>query len=69
MGRYFRIIPDARGLNYDKFYLEGTVSTEREEAYTSHNTTRLDVDGVVKKLLRTDYVQEELEGRPHAVEA
>ena len=31
-----------------------------EEAYTSHNTTRLDVAGTVKKLLTTDYVQEEL---------
>ncbi len=69
MGQYFRIAPDARGLNYDKFYVEGTVATEGEEAYTSHNTHRLDVDGVVKKLLNTDYVKEELEGRPHAVEA
>ena len=30
---------------------------------------RLDVDGVVKKIMGTDYVKEELEGRPHAVEA
>ena len=69
MGHYFRIAPDARGLNYDKFYVEGTVSTEGDEAYTSHNTNRLDVDGVVKKIMTTDYVREELEGRPHAVEA
>ena len=47
----------------------GTVHTEGDEAYTSHNTTRLDVDGVVKKIMGTDYVKEELEGRPHAVEA
>ena len=69
MGRYFRISPDARGLNYDKFYVEGTVRTEGEEAYTSHNTRRLDVDGVAEKILTTDYVREELEGRPHLVEA
>ena len=69
MGHYFRIAPDARGLNYDKFYVEGTVHTEGDEAYTSHNTVRLDVDGVVKKIMGTDYVREELEGRPHAVEA
>ena len=42
---------------------------EGEEAYTSHNTNRLDVDGVVEKILTTDYVKEELEGRPHLVEA
>jgi UDP-glucose 4-epimerase len=69
MGHYFRIAPDGRSLNYDKFYVEGDVLTEGDEAYTSHNTTRLDVDGVVKKIMTTDYVKEELEGRPHAVEA
>ena len=69
MGHYFRIAPDGRSLNYDKFYVEGQVQTESDEAYTSHNTTRLDVDGVVKKIMSTDYVKEELEGRPHVVEA
>ena len=69
MGDYYRIVPDARGLNYDKVYVEGTVNTEGEEAYTSHNTNRLDVDGVVRKIMSTDYVKEELEGKPHTVEA
>lgn len=69
MGHYFRIAPDGRTLNYDKFYVEGQVQTESDEAYTSHNTNRLDVDGVVKKIMTTDYVKEELEGRPHIVEA
>ena len=41
------------------------VETEAKEAYTSHNTQRLDVDGVVKKILTTDYVQEELKGIRH----
>lgn len=69
MGHYFRISPDGRSLNYDKFYIDGQVLTEGDEAYTSHNTNRLDVDGVAKKIMTTDYVKEELEGRPHAVEA
>lgn len=69
MGHYFRIAPDGRSLNYDKFYVQGQVITEAEEAYTSHNTKLLDVDGVVKKIMETDYVREELEGRPHIVEA
>jgi len=69
MVHYFRIAPDGRSLNYDKFYVEGQVHTEGDEAYTSHNTNRLDVDGVVTKLMSTDYVREELEGRPHPVEA
>ena len=69
MGRYFRIAPDGRSLNYDKFYVEGSVMSQSDEPYTSHNTNRLDVDGVVAKIMTTDYVREELEGRPHAVEA
>ena len=69
MGNYFRIAPDGRSLNYDKFYVEGNVLTESDDAYTSHNTNRLDIDGVVKKIMATDYVKEELEGRPHTVEA
>ena len=69
MGDYFRVPMDKRGLNYDKYFIEGTVISEAEEAYTSSNTRCLDVDGVVKKILTTDYVKEELEGRPHAVEA
>ncbi len=69
MGKYFRIAPDGRTLNYDKFYVEGQVTTMADEAYTSHNTNRLDVEGVIKKILTTDYVREELEGRAHTVEA
>ena len=69
MGHYFRIAPDGRTLNYDKFYVEGQVTTMADEAYTSHNTHRLDVDGVVKKIMDTDYVREELEGKSHIVEA
>lgn len=69
MGNYFRIAPDGRSLNYDQFYVEGSVLTEGEEAYTSHNTNRLDIDGVVEKIMSTDYVREELEGKAHAVES
>ncbi len=57
MGQYFRVPADNRDLNYDKFFVEGQVKTMADEAYTSHNTTRLDVDGIVQKLLSTDYVQ------------
>ena len=60
MGDYFRVSADGRDLNYDKFFVQGQVHTQADEAYTSHNTTRLDVDGVVKKILTTEYVQQEL---------
>ena len=60
MGRYFRISADNRDLNYDKYFVKGEVHTQADEAYTSHNTNRLDVEGTVKKLLTTDYVREAL---------
>ena len=60
MGNYYRVTPDNRDLNYDKFFIEGQQRTEGDEAYTSHNTNRLDVDGVVKKILTTEYVKDML---------
>lgn len=60
MGEYYRVAADERDLNYDKYFVKGSVQTQAEESYTSHNTTRLDVDGVVAKLLTNTYVQEEL---------
>lgn len=62
MGDYFRISADERDLNYDKYFVNGEVKTQSDEAYTSHNTNRLDADGVVKKILTTDYVQNALKG-------
>jgi UDP-N-acetylglucosamine 4,6-dehydratase len=61
MGQYFRVSADNRDLNYDKYFIQGQVQTQADEAYTSHNTVRLDVEGTVKKLLTTDYVKEALE--------
>lgn len=63
MGKYFRVCADSRDLNYDKFMIKGEVHTMADEAYTSHNTTRLDVEGTVTKLLTTDYVKEQLKNR------
>lgn len=65
MGNYFRVMADSRDLNYDQFVVKGEVHTMADEAYTSHNTLRLDVEGTVKKLLTTDYVQDELQNREH----
>ena len=65
LGRYFRVAADNRDLNYDKYYIQGKVETQAEESYTSNNTVRLDVDGVVKKLLSVEYIQEELKGIRH----
>ena len=60
MGQYYRVAADSRDLNYDQFVVKGEVDTEADESYTSHNTNLLDVEGTVKKILTTDYVQEQL---------
>lgn len=60
MGQYFRVSSDNRDLNYDQFFVEGVVQTQAEESYTSHNTNQLDVDGVVEKIMTTDYVKDAL---------
>lgn len=62
MGNYYRVSADNRDLNYDKYFVSGRVSTEADEAYTSHNTKRLNVDETVKKIMTADYVQEQLKG-------
>lgn len=65
MGEYFRVHADTRSLNYDKFVVDGDVKTMANEAYTSHNTRRLDVAGTIEKIKTAEYVQLALEGREY----
>ena len=60
MGNYYRIPCDNRDLNYDKFFTEGNQQVSQIEDYHSHNTTRLDVEGMKKQLLRLRFVQADL---------
>ena len=60
LGRYYRIPADNRDLNYAQFVIEGKVISATFENYTSHNTTRLTVDGVKALLRELDFVQERL---------
>ena len=60
MGDYYRVPPDGRDLNYAKFTEQGAqrlTETSEEEAYNSHNTKRLDVDGMKQLLLKLDFMQ------------
>ena len=56
--KYYQVPMDSRDLNYESFFNKGALSTAEFEEYTSHNTTRLDVDEVVSILLRLDKVKE-----------
>ena len=60
MGDYFRVPPDGRDLNYAKYVEQGesriTQALHGEE-YNSHNTTRLDVEGMKALLLKLEFMQ------------
>lgn len=60
MGDYYRIPCDTRDLNYDKFFTEGDQDLSTIEDYHSHNTRRLDVEGMKEQLMRLRFVQEDL---------
>ena len=55
---YYRIPSDDRDLNYSKFHDEGNKNLSTIEEYNSHNTERLDLDGMVKLLNKLDFIQE-----------
>ncbi len=60
MGNYYRIPCDNRDLNYDKFFTDGSEDVSRIEDYHSHNTTRLDIEGMKEQLLRLRFIREDL---------
>lgn len=51
LGRYYRIPADARDLNYNQYFVNGELQVSALDDYTSHNTERLDVEGV-KRVVR-----------------
>ena len=59
-GKYFRIPCDSRDLNYDKFFIEGEKEINKIEDYHSHNTVRLDIEGMKNLLLKLDMIREDL---------
>ena len=60
LGDYYRIPADSRDLNYAKYFVEGEVAIPTFDDYTSHNTQRLDVEGVKKTLMKLDIIREAL---------
>jgi UDP-glucose 4-epimerase len=60
MGDYYRIPADNRDLNYGKFFTEGEAKVSEVDDYTSHNTERLDVEGMKKLLLKLDLISDDL---------
>lgn len=60
MGNFYRVPCDKRDLNYDKYFVEGNEERTKLSEFNSNNTELLDVEAVKQKLLKLDYIQEEL---------
>lgn len=60
LGNYYRISPDSRDLNYERYFSEGESAVSKMEDYTSHNTTILNVEEMKKLLLKLDEVRLEV---------
>ncbi len=59
-GHYFRVPADNRDLNYGAYFSEGNAQLSVLGDYNSHNTERLDVDGMAELLEGLPYIQAEL---------
>lgn len=57
LGGYYRVPPDLRDLNYGKYIEQGEVQISEAVDYNSHNTTRLDVEGMKALLLKLPFMQ------------
>lgn len=60
LGDFYKVPADKRDLNYDKYFIEGNEQLHQAEDYNSHNTRRLNVEEIKEKLLKLDYIKEEL---------
>lgn len=60
MGDYYRIPADNRDLNYGKYFTEGESKVSEIEDYTSHNTERLDVEGMKNLLLKLPLIRKDI---------
>ena len=56
-GDYFRVPADQRDLNYEKYVEDGDLKITEFEDYNSHNTTRLDIEGMKQLLLKLDFIR------------
>lgn len=62
LGGYYRVPPDLRDLNYGKFFEEGEIRISEAQDYNSHNTTRLDVEGMQALLKKLRFIQATMRG-------
>lgn len=57
-GNYYRIPADNRDLNYSKYFEEGQKDLSSVVDYNSHNTKRLEVEGMKQLLQKLSFIKE-----------
>lgn len=62
LGNYYRVPPDLRDLNYGKYFEQGETKISEAVEYNSHNTVRLDVDGMKTLLMKLRFMQGTMKG-------
>ena len=60
LGGYYRVKPDNRSLNYSSYFSKGERINLDQTDYNSHNTERLDEDGLIKLLIQLNFIKEQL---------
>lgn len=63
LGDYYRVPPDMRDLNYDKFFVDGRPNITEARDYNSHNTRRLDLEGTKQLLLKLEFIRDLAAGK------
>jgi UDP-N-acetylglucosamine 4,6-dehydratase len=62
IGDYYRIPADNRDLNYEKYFSKGAQLINLKDEYHSHNTLRLDVEGMKQLLLKLPMIRKDILG-------
>lgn len=60
LGNFYRVPADQRDLNYDKYFTEGNEKRSELSEFNSNNTTILNVEQVKEKLLKLQYIRDEI---------
>lgn len=60
LGDFYRVPADQRSLNYDNYFSKGDAQRNTLTEFNSHNTKLLHIEEVKEKLLKLNYIQEEL---------
>ena len=69
LGDYYRVPPDLRDLNYAVYFEQGDVEITEAIEYHSHNTHRLDVQGMEQLLLKLPFIRSIIAGEPAVLDA